>query len=203
MKGFTKAAEKMTPEELVNELDECFIKFDEIIGRYGIEKIKTIGDSYMCASGVPSGDPHHAIRSVMAALEVREMMDQWRRDHESKGKEPWILRIGLHSGPVVAGVVGKRKFAYDIWGDAVNTASRMESSGEPGEVNVSGATYALLKDHFECVHRGQVEAKNKGRIDMYFVKRLKPEFSEDARGLVPNARFRKAFGLPEPVQELA
>ncbi len=203
MKGFTKAAEKMTPEELVNELDECFIKFDEIIGRYGIEKIKTIGDSYMCASGVPSSDPHHAVKSAMAALEVREMMDQWRREHEAKGKEPWILRIGLHTGPVVAGVVGKRKFAYDIWGDAVNTASRMESSGEPGEVNVSGATYALLKDHFECVHRGQVEAKNKGRIDMYFVKRLKPEYSEDARGVVPNARFRKLFGLPEPVQELA
>ncbi|MBL8003409.1 MAG: hypothetical protein JNL05_15755 [Flavobacteriales bacterium] len=203
MKGFTKAAEKMTPEELVSELDECFIKFDEIIGRYGIEKIKTIGDSYMCASGVPSSDPHHAIKTAMAALEVREMMDQWRREHEARGKEPWILRIGLHTGPVVAGVVGKRKFAYDIWGDAVNTASRMESSGEPGEVNVSGATYAQLKDHFECVHRGQVEAKNKGKIDMYFVKRLKPEYSEDARGLVPNARFRKAFGLPEPVQELA
>ena len=203
MKGFTKAAEKMSPEELVSELDECFIKFDEIIGRYGIEKIKTIGDSYMCASGVPSSDPHHAIKSAMAALEVRDMMDRWRREHEARGKEPWILRIGLHTGPVVAGVVGKRKFAYDIWGDAVNTASRMESSGEPGEVNVSGATYALLKDHFECVHRGQVEAKNKGRIDMYFVKRIKPEFCEDDRGLVPNGRFRKLCGLPAPQEELA
>jgi ligand-binding sensor domain-containing protein/class 3 adenylate cyclase len=203
MKGFTKAAEKMTPEELVSELDECFIKFDEIIGRYGIEKIKTIGDSYMCASGVPSSVPNHATRSVMAALEVREMMDSWRKEHEANGKEPWILRIGLHSGPVVAGVVGKRKFAYDIWGDAVNTASRMESSGEPGEVNVSGATHALIKDHFVCEHRGQVEAKNKGKIDMYFVKRIKPEYSADDRGLVPNARFRKECGLPEPVQELA
>jgi len=203
MKGFTKAAEKMSPEQLVDELDECFIKFDEIIGRYGIEKIKTIGDSYMSASGVPSSDPFHAIKSVMAALEVREMMDQWRREHEAKGKEPWILRIGLHTGPVVAGVVGKRKFAYDIWGDTVNTASRMESSGVPGEVNVSGATYALIKDRFECEHRGQVEAKNKGAIDMYFVRRIKPDFSADKAGTRPNERFLRELGVASLEQQLA
>ena len=197
MKGFTKAAEQMTPEELVHELDECFIRFDEIVGRYGLEKIKTIGDSYMCAGGVPQGDPHHALKCTLAALEVRELMDQWRREREAQGKEPWILRIGIHSGPVVAGVVGRRKFAYDIWGDTVNTASRMESSGEPGQVNVSGATHALIAKYFECEARGQVQAKNKGAIDMYFVRRLKPGWSADGAGLKPNQRLLEALGLAE------
>lgn len=197
MKGFTQVAERMTPEELVNELDECFIHFDNIIGPYGIEKIKTIGDSYMCACGIPSKDENHALKMVLAALEVRELMDAWQKERASRDVEPWVLRIGLHSGPVVAGVVGKRKFAYDIWGDTVNTASRMESSGSPGEVNVSGATYALIKDYFDCDHRGQVQAKNKGAIDMYFVRRLKPEYSEDKAGVHPNMKFRKLAGLAQ------
>lgn len=203
MKGFTQVAEKMSPEELVGELDECFIHFDEIVGRYGIEKIKTIGDSYMCACGVPTPDIDHAVKSVLAAVEVRGLMDLWRKERTAKGKQPWALRIGLHSGPVVAGVVGKRKFAYDIWGDAVNTASRMESSGEPGEVNISGTTHDLVKDLFVCEHRGAVEAKNKGRIDMYFVRRIKPEFSKDADGQVPNERLLKRLGLEMLSEQLA
>lgn len=197
MKGFTQVAEKMTPEELVSELDDCFIRFDEIIGRYGIEKIKTIGDSYMSACGVPKSDPNHAVKAVMAAVEVRDLMTEWQKEHAAAGKQPWSLRIGLHSGAVVAGVVGKRKFAYDIWGDAVNTASRMESSGEPGEVNVSGATYELVKDYFECEHRGQVEAKNKGRIDMYFVRRLKAAHSGNKQGTKPNAALSAKLGVAE------
>ncbi|HEY0978367.1 MAG TPA: adenylate/guanylate cyclase domain-containing protein, partial [Flavobacteriales bacterium] len=196
MKGFTKVAETMTPQQLVSELDECFIRFDAIIDRYGIEKIKTIGDSYMSACGVPTSDTNHAAKAVMAALDVRQEMMLWKQEREAKGMEPWVLRIGLHTGAVVAGVVGKRKFAYDIWGDAVNTASRMESSGEPGEVNVSGTTYELIKEWFVCDHRGKVQAKNKGEIDMYFVRRIKPEYSSDKDGLVPNDRFRKAAALP-------
>lgn len=203
MKGFTQAAERMTPEELVHELDECFIHFDEIVGRYGIEKIKTIGDSYMCAAGVPTSDPQHAAKCALAALEVRDLMDQWRRRREAEGKIPWVLRIGLHSGPVVAGVVGRRKFAYDIWGDTVNTASRMESSGIPGEVNVSGTTHALLKDRFICEHRGQVEAKNKGAIDMYLVKGIREGWCAKGNSTLPNERFLRELGLGVPKEQLA
>ena len=195
MKGFTAAAEKMTPEQLVNELDECFIKFDAIVGRYGIEKIKTIGDSYMCACGVPAADQHHAWKSALAAMEIRTLMAKWRTEREAKGLVPWLLRIGIHSGPLVAGVVGKRKFAYDIWGDTVNTASRMESSGEIGEVNISETTYHLVKDRFECEHRGAIEAKNKGKIDMYFVRRIKPEYSVNGSGSLPNDAFLAEMGL--------
>ncbi len=194
MKGFTQVAERMTAQQLVSELDECFIRFDAIVDRYGIEKIKTIGDSYMCASGVPAADPHHAPKTLLAAMEVCDEMERWRREREAQGMQPWVLRIGLHSGPVVAGVVGKRKFAYDIWGDTVNTASRMESSGEPGEINISGATYERVQEWFDCEHRGKVPAKNKGYIDMYFVRRLKPAFSEDPAGRTPNAHFLKLIG---------
>ncbi|MEO8069082.1 MAG: two-component regulator propeller domain-containing protein [Flavobacteriales bacterium] len=203
MKGFTRVAESMSPEELVNELDDCFIQFDAIIDKYGIEKIKTIGDSYMCAGGVPTHDPHHAHKVVLAGLEIRELMRVWAEERTAVGKQPWVLRIGLHTGPVVAGVVGKRKFAYDIWGDTVNTASRMESSGLPGEVNISGATYELVKDVVECEHRGKVEAKNKGTIDMYFVKRIKDQYSADSRGTLPNRAYRATLGLPQTEEQLA
>lgn len=203
MKGFTTMAEKMTPEQLVAELDDCFVRFDRITAKYGIEKIKTIGDSYMSACGVPAPVEHHSVRAVLAAIDVREEMHRWHAERDGTGKAAWVLRIGLHSGAVVAGVVGKRKFAYDIWGDTVNTASRMESSGAPGEVNISGTTYAMIKDYFICEHRGQVEAKNKGKIDMYFVRRIRPEFSSDKEGLVPNERFLAEVGLAVEVEQMA
>ncbi len=170
-KGFTLIAEKLTPQELVEELNECFIAFDEIMDKYNLEKIKTIGDAYMCAGGVPTVLATNPADTVRAALEIREFMKKLKTKREAAGKTYWELRIGIHTGPVIAGVVGKNKFAYDIWGDAVNTASRMESSGIPGEVNISGATYHHVKNLFECTYRGKVEAKNKGEIDMYIVNR--------------------------------
>jgi len=169
-KGFTNIAEKLTPQELVAELNTCFVEFDRIIDKYNLEKIKTIGDAYMCAGGIPVANDSNPVDIVRAALEIKEYMDNLKQERESKGQDYWELRIGVHTGPVIAGVVGKNKFAYDIWGDAVNTASRMESSGIPGKVNISGDTYNLIKDIFHCTHRGKIAAKNKGEIDMYIVE---------------------------------
>ena len=168
--GFTQVSEKMTAEEIIRELDYCFMEFDKIIDRHNLEKIKTIGDSYMCAGGIPVANDTNPFDVVYAALEIRNFMDKTRKAREAEGEAYWQLRIGVNTGPVVAGVVGKNKFAYDIWGDTVNTASRMESSGEAGRVNISGATYEIVKDKFDCIHRGKVKAKNKGEIDMYFVE---------------------------------
>jgi class 3 adenylate cyclase len=163
---FTKISEKLSPHELVSELHLNFKAFDDIMERFGLEKIKTIGDAYMAVSGLPVSNPQHAHLAAQAALEIQAFVQQRKKGMT----HPFEIRIGLHSGQVVAGIVGVKKFAYDIWGDTVNTAARMESSSEPGKINLSGATYALLKDAFDCDYRGKITAKNKGEIDMYFLK---------------------------------
>lgn len=164
---FTSAGERLSPQELVDELHTCFKAFDEIIQRHGIEKIKTIGDAYLAVAGLPKPDSEHAVHVVNAALEMLSFMVERKK---KMGERTFEVRIGINSGNVVAGIVGIRKFAYDIWGDTVNTAARMEQGSEPGRINISEATYQLVSDRFVCTPRGLVEAKNKGVLAMYFVE---------------------------------
>ncbi len=165
--NFTQAGERMNPQQLIEELHTCFKAFDEIIGKYSIEKIKTIGDAYLAVSGLPVTDANHADHIVAAALEISGYM---HHRNQIMGNKTFEVRIGIHSGSVVAGIVGVKKFAYDIWGDTVNTASRMEESSGAGKVNISQTTYELVKDKFDCMYRGEIEAKNKGGLKMYFVE---------------------------------
>jgi adenylate cyclase len=163
---FTRVSESLSPGQLVGELHDCFKAFDAIMERYGLEKIKTIGDAYMAVSGLPVPDAQHARKAALAALDILKYI----RRRRAADPDSFQIRIGLHSGPVVAGIVGVKKFAYDIWGDTVNTAARMETGSEPGRINISGATYTLLKKEFDCEYRGKISAKNKGEIDMYFLE---------------------------------
>ncbi|MEO1652576.1 MAG: adenylate/guanylate cyclase domain-containing protein [Bacteroidota bacterium] len=169
-KGFTQIAEQLSPREIIENLNTCFLAFDEICERHHLEKIKTIGDAYMCAGGIPVENTSSPIDCTLAAFEMQNWMKTWQAEKEAKGEKAWELRLGIHSGPVVAGVIGKNKFAYDIWGSTVNLAARMESSGVPGKINISGPTFELIKHEFDCSYRGKVQVKNKGEVDMYFVE---------------------------------
>ncbi len=170
-KDFTLASNQMSPQALVEEIDFCFRAFDNIIDKYeGIEKIKTIGDAYLCAAGLPTPNATHATDLTNAAIEIRDFMLALKISRDLENKPCFGIRIGVHTGSVVAGVVGMKKFAYDIWGDTVNTASRMETNSISGKINISNDTYNLIREHFSCEYRGKIEAKNKGEIDMYFVE---------------------------------
>lgn len=169
---FTKIAEKLTAIKLVKDLDDYFTVFDRIIEKYNLEKLKTIGDAYMCVSGLPIQRDDHAIIMLKAAIEIRNAVEAMYTERTSQGLEAWHIRIGIHSGTVVAGIIGESKFAYDIWGDTVNTAARMESSSEPGKINISETTYDLVKNSFKTTYRGKIQAKNKGELNMYFADSL-------------------------------
>lgn len=169
-KDFTIISNNMTPEDLVTAIDHYFEKFDTAIADHDVEKIKTIGDAYLCAAGLPEPNTKNPVEMVDVAIKFLRIVEQLRTERRAAGKVSFDVRIGIHSGPLIAGVVGIRKFAYDIWGDAVNTAARMQQHGDEGRINISGTTYELIKHRFHCIHRGRFEAKNKGLVDMYFVE---------------------------------
>lgn len=194
-KGFTRISETLTPTELVSKLDSFFVKFDEVIEKYNVEKIKTIGDAYMCAGGIPIRNKSNPIDVTLAALEIQRVMNDFRKTSEEAGEKPWELRLGIHTGVIIAGVIGIKRFAYDIWGDTVNVASRVETNGEVGKVNASEVTYDEVKDYFECEYRGKIHAKNKGNIDMYFINKIKPHLSVDGKGIEPNDTFWEYVNL--------
>jgi class 3 adenylate cyclase len=176
-KGFTRIAEAAEPRTLINDLNQYFSAFDEITERHNLEKLKTIGDAYMCAGGLPEENRSHPIDACRAAMEIQDFMARTNRQREKMRLPPWELRIGLHTGPIMAGVVGKKKFTYDIWGDAVNVAARMESIGEAGRIALSESTYHRVKHLFDCEHLGPVEAKNRGLLETYLITRMRSEFA--------------------------
>jgi adenylate cyclase len=187
IQGFTNIAEEMNPEVLIDELDKFFFYFDSVVEKYGIEKIKTIGDAYMCAGGIPEKNRTNPVEVILAALEMKAYMNKLKKAPEPEGMKNWDIRIGIHTGTVIAGVVGQKKLSYDIWGDTVNIASRMESSGEAGKINISGATYEFVKEFFDCEFRGKMPVKYKGELEMYFVKGIVPELRYENGN--PNRKF--------------
>ncbi len=193
--GFTKSSQRLTPTEIISELDIYFSEFDKIIVRNNLEKIKTIGDAYMCAGGVPIRNKTNPIDTCIAALEIQSFMRKVQAEKAERGEESWQLRIGINTGEIIAGVIGKKKLAYDIWGSTVNIANRMETASEPGKVTISGATYEFVQYYFDCDFKEKTLSKYKEEYDVYAVNRIKKELSADEEGIVPNDKFRSLVNL--------
>ena len=189
--GFTKISSNLRPHELVQALDAYFIKFDEITGKHNIQQIKTIGDSYMCAGGLPIRNRNNPIDIILAAFEIQRYIETQNVQKRINKEDTWNLRIGIHSGEVIAGVIGTKRFAYDIWGDTVNIASALEHHGEAGKINISGNTFDLVNDFFDCTFRGKIKTKSPDEVEMYFVHHIKTELSENGKGIIPNAAFHE------------
>ena len=175
-KDFVKVTELLPPNEIVDELNYCFGYFDDIVKKYSIEKIKTMGDAYMCVGGVPSVNNTNALDVVLAALEMNHFIFKYQEDRKKIGKPFFEIRIGIHTGSLIAGVVGKSKFTYDVWGDTVNVSSRLEKASEPGRINLSEETFQKIKNYFNCSFRGEISIKNKKDLNMYFIDGIKDEF---------------------------
>jgi PAS domain S-box-containing protein len=169
--GFTNLCKGLSPEQILYELNYIFVGFDYILEKHGLEKIKTIGDGYMAGGGLPIPNDTHPSDAVKAGLEMIAYVNRVSKENKSTARPPWQAKVGIHTGELTAGVIGKSKFAYDVWGRSVNTANRMESTCEGGKVNVSGATYELIKNEFDCVHRGAIKVKNMGELQMYYVNK--------------------------------
>ncbi len=193
--GFSKLIEGLESTIIMDELDEILYEFDIISSRYKIEKIKTIGDTYMCAGGIPEKNITNPIDVVMAAIEMRNFLEKYEREKRGIENRIWELKIGIHTGPVTASITGKKKITYDIKGDTVNTASRIEAVSENGIILISVMTYELIKEFFDCEYFGKLPVKYKGDLQMYRVKGIKPEYSENEDGQTPNSSFRIKFGL--------
>jgi len=193
--GFTHISDRMTASALVKKLDIYFTKFDQIIIKNNLEKIKTIGDAYMCAGGVPVRNNTNPIDTCVAALQIQAYMLKRKNDAIANSEEFWELRLGVNTGEVTAGVIGSERLAYDVWGATVNQAQRMEMLGRPGKVTITGATHQHIEPYFECTYKGKVQSKSRGLLDMYEVDRIKPELSEKGEGLTPNLRFQEIVNL--------
>jgi len=193
--GFSKLVEGMDSSAVMDELDEILFEYDSIVERYKIEKIKTIGDTYMCAGGIPVKNITNPIDVVMAAMEMRNFLEKFEAGKKGRINRIWDLKIGIHTGPVTASISGKKKISYDIKGDTVHTASRVEAMSDNGMILISVMTYELVKEFFDCEYFGKLPVKYKGDLQMYRVKGLKPEFSVNGEGILPNEDFRIKFGL--------
>jgi len=192
--GFSKVVPTLSPEELIESLSFYFDEFDNYADQHNLIKIKTIGDSYMAAGGLPERTETHPIDTVLTALKMQHFIS--RLEERASSSIPFFpLRIGIHTGPAVVGVIGKRRFAYDIWGNTVNLAARMEQHSDHNAINISEATYLRVKDFFDCESRGEIEARNIGKVPMYYVKRIKEELSEDEDGLFPNRLFVRSYNM--------
>lgn len=189
--GFTRIVETMEPASVIDQLDQHFTRFDDIIARHRMEKLKTIGDAYLAVGGVPDPNRSHPLDAALCALQIMDHLNKVNRQREKLRLPSWMARIGINTGPVIAGVVGKHKFTYDIWGNTVNVAERVEAAGVPGRITVSEAMWQHIHGRFETEPRGAVEVKNKGLVNMFFLNRVKAEFSSDPVGTIPNDRFWK------------